>query len=322
MNEALIFGVWLTGEKAGQAVEGTLDLAKEEPKDLLWLHFDYSHPGLDDWLLEHTRLDRFVVDALVSEETRPRVVKIGEGMLGVLRGVNQNPESDPEDMVAIRFWVESRLIVSTRKRRLRVPHEVLMLIQKGEGPTSSGGWVALLSSLLVERMQETIDEVEIRVDELEEHMLEANVDNLREDLAKARRQAITLRRYLSPQREALTQMQNDKFVIFSSEDRANLRENAEHLIRYLEDLDSVRDRAAVTQEELGARMSEQMNNRMYVLSIVTMIFLPLGFLTGLLGINVGGMPGVENQYAFTTVVLIILVSACVQIWYLKRNKWF
>ena len=99
-------------------------------------------------------------------------------------------------------------------------------------------------------------------------------------------------------------------------------ENAEHLIRYLEDLDSVRDRAAVTQEELGARMSEQMNNRMYVLSIVTMIFLPLGFLTGLLGINVGGMPGVENQYAFTTVVVIILVSACVQIWYLKRNKWF
>ncbi len=322
VNDALVFGVWLSGENAGQPYEGNLELSARERKDLLWVHLDYTAPGLYEWLLEHTHLDPLVVEALVSEETRPRAVKVGEGMLGSLRGVNLNPQADPEDMVAIRFWADPHLIVSTRKRRLRIAQDIADSVRIGEGPGTAGEWVSVLSARLVEGMQETIDNIEERVDDFEEKMLGHHMTNLREELAITRRQAIEMRRYLYPQREALVQMQNEKFAFFSADDRARLRENAEHLVRYLEDLDTVRDRAAVTQEELSARMSEQMNNRMYVLSIVTMIFLPLGFLTGLLGINVGGMPGVESGSAFTVVVLIIMAVAGVQIWYLKKNKWF
>jgi zinc transporter len=69
-------------------------------------------------------------------------------------------------------------------------------------------------------------------------------------------------------------------------------------MRYIEELDTIRDKVSLIQEELSNKLSEQMNKKMYVLSIISVIFLPLTFLTGLLGINVGGIPGAQNENAF------------------------
>ena len=101
-----------------------------------------------------------------------------------------------------------------------------------------------------------------------------------------------------------------------------LREVSDKLMRHIEDIDAVRDRAAVTQEELMNRMSDQQNKRMYVLSIVAAIFMPLGFLTGLLGINVGGIPGTNNPAAFLLFLLFLCVVVGFQLVLFKFKKWF
>jgi zinc transporter len=93
------------------------------------------------------------------------------------------------------------------------------------------------------------------------------------------------------------------------------------LTRYLEDLDAARERAAVTQEELVSRLSEQMDNRMYVLSVVAAIFLPLGFLTGLLGINVGGIPGAEYKAAFAIFCTFLGAIAIIELIIFRKKKW-
>ena len=61
---------------------------------------------------------------------------------------------------------------------------------------------------------------------------------------------------------------------------------------------------------------------MYLLSIVAAIFMPLGFLTGLLGINVAGIPGTETHWAFAAVCTILLLLAGVQVWIFHKMKWF
>lgn len=101
-----------------------------------------------------------------------------------------------------------------------------------------------------------------------------------------------------------------------------IRESTDRLARYIEDLDSCRDRAAVVSEELSSRLSEQLNSRMYVLSIVAALFLPLGFLTGLFGINVGGIPLADNPYGFIGISLIMLTIIVLQIIIFRIKKWF
>jgi zinc transporter len=74
-------------------------------------------------------------------------------------------------------------------------------------------------------------------------------------------------------------------------------------------MDSLRERVAVTQEELTSRLSEQMNKTMYVLLLFAGIFLPLGLVTGLLGINVVGIPGSDSEIAFTLVCILLVALA-------------
>lgn len=101
--------------------------------------------------------------------------------------------------------------------------------------------------------------------------------------------------------------------------RARLREAADRITRYIEALDSARERVAVTSEELSNRLAEQMNANMYLLSVVAAIFLPLGLLTGLLGINVGGIPGVDSPWAFTGVTISLFVIGGLQ-WLYRRIR--
>jgi zinc transporter len=288
---------------------------------LLWLHFDYTHEASRSWLTDHSGLPPLAVESLLTEETRPRAALLGAGLLLALRGVNLNPQANPEDMVSIRLYVTQDLIVSSRKRQLLSVSDMVAEMRSGVGPTDSGDFLVRLADGLVLRMSDTVDEFEDRVADLEEQVLYSGNGELRQPLAQLRRQTIGLRRYLAPQREALARMVSEPLGWMDDQARMRMREVADRLVRHIEDLDAVRERAAVTQEELMSRMSDQLNSRLYVLSLVAAIFLPLGFLTGLLGINVGGVPGAENPSAFTEFSLFLIVLVAVQIWIFRRKRW-
>ncbi|MCW8888153.1 MAG: zinc transporter ZntB, partial [Gammaproteobacteria bacterium] len=182
--------------------------------------------------------------------------------------------------------------------------------------------LVMLSDRLVSRMSGVINDIDDEMDRIEDDVVSSGNPALRRDLAQLRAEVIALRRYLSPQREAMLRLSQDRIQWISDDDRIRLREVSDRTMRYVEDLDSVRDRAAVVQEELANRLSEQMNSRMYVLSLVAAVFLPLGFLTGLLGINVGGIPGSDNPLGFEWVIVFLIVLVSLQVWIFKRKKWF
>ncbi len=242
-------------------------------------------------------------------------------MLVILRGVNLNPGTDPEDMVSIRFWIDSDRIVTLRHRRVMAIDDLRQAIEAGSGPVSPGGFVEDLADRLVLRMGGVISDLDDSVDALEDEVITEQTYELRQKIANIRRAAISMRRYLAPQRDVVARLHNEKVDWLNETARMRLREIADRTTRYVEDLDAIRDRATVTQEELNGRLAEQMNKTMYILAIVAGIFLPLGLLTGLLGINVGGIPGTENHWAFTIFCVLLLIVAVGQVWLFKRKKW-
>jgi zinc transporter len=90
-----------------------------------------------------------------------------------------------------------------------------------------------------------------------------------------------------------------------------MREVTDRIVRYVEDLDSSRDKASIIQEEMTNRLAEQMNKQMLLLSIVAVIFMPISFLCGLLGVNVKGIPGYDNPWGFTILcVVLVIITLC------------
>lgn len=286
-----------------------------------WVHLNRESERAQHWLAEESGLDPVVVEALLDEETRPRSAAIGAGLLVILRGVNLNPGADPEDMVSLRMWVEPERVVTVRRRPLVAVRELRRAFESGRGPASAGDLLVEIAGRLVERMAGVIAELDEDVDAVEEALIESPGPTQRSELVRIRRQAIALRRYLAPQRDALARLNNERVAWFSDEQRLRLREVTDTTIRFVEDLEAARERTAVTQDELDNHLAEQLNRRMYALSIIAGIFLPLSFVTGLLGINVAGIPGGEAPGAFALVCAALAVLAVGQAVLFRRLGW-
>jgi zinc transporter len=141
---------------------------------------------------------------------------------------------------------------------------------------------------------------------------------LRGELADIRRVSIVLRRYMFPQRDALSTLEIEDLPWITGHDRSRLREATERMTRLGEELDAIRDRAQVVHDMLMDMRAEVMNRQMLLLSVVAAIFLPLGLITGLLGINVGGIPGTEYPWAFWVVCFLLVLIGSAQLWLFRR----
>jgi len=310
----LVFGFRLTSPGVELRWED-LDAVGDAP---VWLHLERTAPAVERWLREGSRLDPVVVDALLAEETRPRTALFGDGMLLILRGVNLNPGAEPDDMVALRMWIDARRLITVRTRRLVAAQDVHDEIAAGKGPRTAATTLLRLTTRLIARIGPVVDALSDGVDAIEEDLSSKPPRELRAQLVALRREAIRLRRYLAPQRDVLTRLGVEPSPLFDERTRLNLRECADAMARYVEELDAARERAAVISEELAAAAAERMNRTMYVLSLVATVFLPLGFVTGLLGINVAGIPGTDAPFAFAVVAAGLAVLAFVEVLLFRR----
>ena len=278
----------LTGETLdGWGTAGVLD----------WVHVNCARPGARDWL-EAAGLEPLVLRALLAAETRPRCSVHGAGLLINLRGVNLNLGDEVEDMVSLRMWVTEGLLVSVQLRRLMAVSDVMEGVTRGQGPDGPAELVARLALRLADRAEPVVAGLNEKLDTLEDQAIEGLSALDRRGLADIRRVAIVLRRHMAPQRDALSTFEIEDMPWIRGHHRSRLREANERMTRLAEELDAIRDRAQVVHDQIMDARAEVMNRQMLLLSVVAAIFLPLGLITGLLGINVGGMPGAEDPRAF------------------------
>lgn len=305
---------------------GVTPVAEDEIKNrngngaVQWLHLDYSKPKAQKWLKEKSGLSEIACDALMAADTRSRVIAIDGGLLITLRAINYNPGEDPDDMVSIRMWLNTNIIISMRHRHVYAVDDIQDALSRGDGPLSTGDFLVMLSERITAMISGVASEIEEGVDDLEEQTLEQGMTELRTRLSVYRRAIILLRRYIVPQRETMIRLQSERAGWLSDNDRMHLREIAESTVRVIEDLDTARERALIVQEALNYRLSEQMNQTIYIMSAIATIFLPLSLLTGLLGINVGGIPGSDNPWAFFAVCVILVLVATVELILFKRKR--
>lgn len=312
----------LDGKGRGKEVDAATALQWSGKEGVLWVHIDVADVASADWLAEQSDLPAAAVEALLAGETRPRSTVVENGLLIVLRGVNTNPGADAEDMVSVRLWLDANRIITSRRRKLLSIQDVRKALASGEGPTSSGDFLGSLVERLADRIGDFVDTIEDRMDAAEEEIASGRSLDFRQRLSLLRRQIAHVRRFLAPQRDALDRLNRQSYEWLKEADANSLRQEADRITRYLEDLDLAKERAIVLQEELLSQIAQEQNARMYVLSVVAAIFLPLTFVTGLLGMNVGGLPGLESNLGFVWSVITMTVAAAILIVFFRWKKWF
>lgn len=290
-------------------------------KQWKWIHLDRMANETAPWLCDTANIPPIATTALLAEETRPSLKEYSDGHVINLRGVNLNTDASQEDMVAIRLWVTHEQVISLRRYKLMAIQDLRDQYENGSGPKTIGGFISALCHGLIQRISNKLNDLEESLDLLEEQAIEKPSAKQRNEVMDIRRKAIPLKRFLFPQRDALEELSRLNVKWLSTHDKEHIREAYHQLSRIIEALDAFKERATLLQEELTNLSAEIANHNTYVLTIVASIFLPLGFLTGLLGINVGGVPGTENPWAFAIVCFLMVLIGVIEIIILKWLKW-
>lgn len=319
---ALIHGWALDGSGGGEPLSAadaqTLVKSRDRP---VWLHLDRSVPGLSDWLEGHAKLPSGVVDALLAEDTRPRCEAWNHGILLNLRGVNLNEGAAPEDMLAVRLWASPDLVISLRRHPLMAVRSLDQRLKEGHGPRSISDFLAMLAEGLTDRMGPVLSAMDLVLADMEEAVEIEQGEISVEDLTALRSRAGILRRFLAPQQAAVSRLAVVPEPMIQEAERISLRQTVDDVTRFVEDLDSLRERSAIVKDAMGQKQTARASRTMYLLTVVAGVFLPLSFVTGLLGINVGGMPGVDDGKAFWIVCGLLIALAVAEWIFLKRRRW-
>jgi zinc transporter len=320
----LVHALVLDGKGSARFIARTeLDALQLQPEESLWLHWDRGHPQTHTWLRQSSGLSEFSCDLLLEENTRPRLLPLPEQeLLLFLRGVNLNPGAEPEDMVSVRIFASAQRIISLRLRPLRATEDLIEQLAQGRGPKTASELILYLSQYLTDKIQQLVSDLSESVD-TEEEKTDADECYTPDHgkLLHIRRRAAGLRRFLGPQRDIYAQMSRSRLPWFVHDDADYWNELNNSLTRYLEELELTRERVGLLLESEDRRLSEHMNRTMYRFGIITCIFLPMSFLTGLLGINVGGIPGADSPYGFLIACGLVVALALGQWWLFKRLRW-
>lgn len=277
----------------------------KSPMAYRWLHFDRTDPAFELWATEH--LPRSAAKALLQAETRPHCDPVQGGMILNLRGVNLNAGADAEDMVSIRLWVFEGLIVSARRQKIFALDAIRDEIDAGKAPRHIGAFLAALAFGLTKRIETVSLALAEDTDEAEDRAFDEQTAPP-ENIPALRQTTIKLRRFVRPQAEALHALGSGTVWPLDETAKQHFQETMNRNKRTIEELDATNDRLAAIQDHEDAKVALALGRNTYVLSIVAGVFLPLGFLTGLFGINVGGMPLVDSQAGFA-----IVAAGCVAI---------
>lgn len=319
----LLFGRVLDGRGGGRKItwddaHGWLPTA---PGEVLWLHIDRTAEGLQQWLEHKIGMPEPTAEMLVSDESRPRAFREGNAIVATLRGINFNSGAEPEDMVSMQLWADGSRVVTLRRFPLQTPRDILADIDAGKGPEDAGKLISLLIELMIARMNRSIVDMNDHIDLLEESDPSEDTDAKLSKISTIRRNCLALKRHMSPQHEALERIARDAPAWFEEHDRREIAESIDRLRRYLDDIDISKESALVLQDEIRAGALARSARTSYLLTIVAAIFLPLSFITGLMGINVGGMPGVGDDRAFWLVVALCGVILAAMVVLFRRWRW-
>jgi zinc transporter len=314
-SNSYAYGFVLDGKGGGIALERA-----DSSENPYWCHLDFLEEDCRPNLVD-LGIPEHAIDSITRTDSRPRCSVYEDGILLILRVVNMNPGEDPNDMVSLRFWIEKNKIITLRQKRVLSAQDVREEIEKGTGPKNTSEVLTYIIERVADRVSEYVDGIESRMELFEDSARKEDIVKVRANVARLRREAAMVRRYLAPQREALEALFRQSTSLLNNDDRHYLQELSDRIIRYVEDLDLVREKAVVLQEELMNLVAQQQNDRMYVLSIIAAIFLPISFVTGLFGMNIAGLPGIEEPSAFGIVALAMAVMVSgILIWF-RLKKW-
>jgi zinc transporter len=287
----------------------------ENPELSIWLHLNLSNSQVQRWLKNTTLVPERVVEMIDEGVTRSRlerIEKLDDCLLMVMNDFHQEfGEGEGESSLGTLWAILTpRLMISLRNNPLRTTDKLRFDLRNGLlNPRSAIEIFHELIDLRAEYLRTLLIRLSETMDDLEEILLKGQDLPEHEYLGRIRIQCSRLRRQFSPELIALHRLQKRLPYWFSEDDKFSLNEDLDLLSYLVQETSNLYDRAKVLQDEQAAHVAEFNARNLQVLSVMTVIFLPMTLLTGIMGMNMEDLPGLKESFYIVMVLMACVGSA-------------
>ncbi len=286
----------------------------------LWLHFNLCQASTEKWLREHANLPAEFFEGLYQGSCFTRIELTDASLISVINDLLHDFSFDPSELSTLWVHVTPSVVISAHKKPLKSVDRLRNAVQNGAHFQSS---VELLTHLLRDQADVLIGIVRdavARVDQVEDDLLAGRLNVRRENLGMLRRVLVRLQRLMAPEPAALFRLLQRPPSWITDADSQDLRQSSEEFSAVLVDMASLQERIKLLQEEIAAMINEKNSRSLYILTVVTVLALPINIIAGLFGMNVGGIPLAEDVHGFWVIVMFVITFTALAVWLLLRQR--
>lgn len=280
----------------------------------LWLHFNLAHTASQPWLQRHAKLSDDFFETLRDGSHSTRIERADQSLIAVVNDVRFDFSFEASDISTLWISVNQQLVVTARQQPLRAVDNLRTAIKRGESPRSSTELLERLMRAQADTLVGIERGVTERIDQVEDQLLVGTLDTKRAKLGVLRRLLVRLQRLLAPEPAALFRLLQNPPEWMAADDVEELRQATEEFSVVLRDMSALQERIKLLQEEIAAQVNEENNRSLFVLTIVTVLALPINIIAGLLGMNVGGIPLADHAHGFWIVVALVASVTAIAGW--------
>ena len=205
---------------------------------------------------------------------------------------------------------------------LNITIEIEKKINDGFKIKNSGEFLYNLITLTLQNISEYVYATGEIIDEIEQEVLTTRNMKYRDTIVHTRSQLTVSRRYLSPQKDVILNLRNCQYSWIDEYAIRHFQEDSDQIIHTIEEVDEVLMRSKILHDELSHALNEKINNNMFKLSMIAIIFMPLTFITSLFGMNFHKIPGADNPNGFYITCIVMTILTIAQMVFYKKKDWF
>jgi magnesium transporter len=310
----------------------TLTAAVRDPKAVFWL--DMCKPDDEEFSLldEVFGFHPLAIEDSIQYSQRPKIESynhVGDAcrqgyFYMVIHGPDLETFREKLRTKELDVFMSDRYLITIHEEPMRSIAEVMPRAVAAPKIVLEQGIDMLLHNVLdhlVDHYTPILDHFQDELDELEELAVTDPSPDLLQRIGVKKRELLTLRRIIGPQREVLAQLTRGDVPFIRETTRIYLRDVLDHLVRAVETIEIYRDLVMGARDIYMSSVSNNLNRVMKTLTVITVVAAVLNVFTGFFGMNFDHIPGLHSPAAFWATMLVMLGAIVVMVMLFRRNKW-
>ncbi|OZM58340.1 magnesium and cobalt transport protein CorA [Lottiidibacillus patelloidae] len=266
-----------------------------------------------------------LLEDIVNSEHRPKLEVNENHMLAIVKRLYYSEEEEELQNEQISIILSKNVVITFQEFAGDDFETIRKQIRHSVGGIRACGTDFLFYRLLdsvVDRYIIEVEELEDRLEELEEKIIDNPEQSLLHAIYQKKHDVVGCKKIVTPMKEVISQIQKSDFPYLTEQTKFFIKDIQDHMIDVTEKAETTRSMITGLIELYYSSVSYKMNEIMKVLTIVSTTFIPLTFIAGIYGMNFHRMPELHSKWGYPAVMGGMVLIAIGMFIYFRKKKWF